>query len=69
MYFSIKNNIAKCKISIYKYSINICDMIKINNENELFKLMSEFYQWFYNQSIIHLLINKSKSLLLIILKI
>ena len=64
LYFSIKNNIAKCKISIYKYSINICDMIKINNENELFKLMSEFYQWFYNQSIIHLLINKSKKFII-----
>jgi hypothetical protein len=64
LYFSIQNNIAKCKICIYKYSINICDMIKINNENELFKLMSEFYQWFYNQSIIHLLINKSKKFII-----
>ena len=64
LYFSIKNNIAKCKISIYKYSINIFDVIKINNENELFKLMNEFYQWLYNQSILKLLINKSKKFII-----
>ena len=32
----------------------------INNENELFKLISEFYQWFYDRSILNLLINKSR---------
>ena len=60
LYFSIRNNITKCKISIYKYSINICDVDIINNENELFKLISEFYQWFYDRSILNLLINKSR---------
>ena len=40
LYFSIRNNITKCKIIIYKYSINICDVDIINNENELFKLIS-----------------------------
>ena len=64
LYFSIQKNIAKCKISIYKYSINICDMDKINNENELFKFMSEFYQWLYNQSTLNLLINKSKKFII-----
>jgi len=63
-YFSVQNNIAKCKISIYKYSINIFDVTKINNENELFKLMSEFYQWFYNQSLSNLLINKNKKFII-----
>ena len=60
LYFSIRNNITKCKIIIYKYSINICDVDIINNENELFKLISEFYQWFYDRSILNLLINKSR---------
>jgi hypothetical protein len=39
-------------------------MNKINNENELFKLMSEFYQWLYNQSTLNLLINKSKKFII-----
>ena len=60
LYFSIRNNITKCKIIIYKYSINICDVDIIINENELFKLISEFYQWFYDRSILNLLINKSR---------
>ena len=71
LYFSIIKNIEKCKIYIYKYSINIFDVIKrnnkdnnINNENELLKLMYEFYQWFYKQSIKNLLINKHKNFII-----
>ena len=65
LYFSISKNIIKCKNSIYKYTINISDITKINNkENELYKIMDEFYQWFYNQSIKKLLIKINKKFII-----
>ena len=68
LYFSIITNIHKNK-NIYKYSINIFDITDINNnynftgkdkENEFYKLLIEFYQWFYNSQIKNILtiINK-----------
>lgn len=69
LYFSINKNIDKRK-GIYKYSINIFDIININtfnkeicsinNEDQFFHLLFEFYQWFYKQPIKNLLnlINK-----------
>ena len=64
IYFSIINTIKKCKKNIYKYSIDIFDILdkntsknnyNINQENKLFNLIYEFYEWFYNQSMKHLL--------------
>ena len=67
LYFSIINNIRKKKYYIFKYSINIFDVLTkdgnnclINNENELYQLILEFYQWFYNQSIKDILTNINK---------
>ena len=67
LYFSIINNIQKTKYYIYKYSINIFDILTsngnnclINNESEFYKLILEFYQWFYNQSVKNLLTNINK---------
>ena len=65
LYFSINKNIKIRNTYFYKYSINIFDINKkskkiINEESELYKLAQEFYQWFYSQSIIKLLINKNK---------
>ena len=64
LYFSIIKNIKIRKTYFYKYSINIFDInLKsnkiINEDSELYKLTQEFYQWFYSQSIIDLLINKN----------
>ena len=66
LYFSIAKNIEKKK-NIYKYAINIIDLKNlndnnccINSDNEFCKLMLEFYQWFYNQSIKNILININK---------
>ena len=66
-YFSIINNIKKCKKDIYKFTIDILDILEdtntfkniynINSENDFFNLILEFYEWFYNQSMKHL-INK-----------
>jgi hypothetical protein len=36
----------------------------INEDSELYKLVQEFYQWFYSQSIINLLINKNKKFII-----
>ena len=66
LYFSITKNIEK-KNNIYKYTINIIDSISINDnnccinaENEFYKLLLEFYQWFYNQSIKSIIIKINK---------
>ena len=66
LYFSINKNIEK-KNNIYKYTINIIDSININDnncyinaENEFYKLLLEFYQWFYNQSMKNILIKINK---------
>ena len=65
LYFSINKNIKLRNTYFYKYSFNIFDINKvnqkfINKDSELYKLVQEFYQWFYNQSIINLLIKKNK---------
>ena len=66
LYFTIRTNINKNK-NIYKYTINIFDIINDNNnftikdkEKEFYKLLIDFYQWFYNCQIKNLLtiINK-----------
>ena len=66
LYFTIRTNIKKNK-NIYKYTINIFDIINDNNnftikdkEKEFYKLLIDFYQWFYNCQIKNLLtiINK-----------
>lgn len=66
LYFSINKNIEK-KNNIYKYTINIIDSININDnncyindENEFYKLLLEFYQWIYNQSMKNILIKINK---------
>lgn len=66
LYFSITKNIEK-KNKIYKYTININDLININDnnccinaENEFYKLLLEFYQWFYNQSMKNIIIKINK---------
>ena len=69
LYFSIIKNIKTRKIYFYKYSINIFDINRknkkiINEDSELYKLTQEFYQWFYSQSIISLLINKNKKFII-----
>ena len=69
LYFSIIKNIKTRKIYFYKYSINIFDINRknkkiINEDSELYKLTQEFYQWFYSQSIINLLINKNKKFII-----
>jgi hypothetical protein len=69
LYFSINKNIKLKNIYFYKYSFNIFDINKmnkkfINEDSELYKLVQEFYQWFYSQSIINLLINKNKKFMI-----
>jgi hypothetical protein len=71
LYFSIVNNIQKYKNNIYKYTINIFDAIDelnnknciINKGNEFFYLIFQFYQWFYNQSMKHLINNLNKNII------
>ena len=70
LYFSVNKNIVKSK-NIYKYSINIYDIININkeicsinNEEQFFQLLFEFYQWYYNQPIKNLLTIINKKLLI-----
>ena len=69
LYFSIIKNINIRKTYFYKYSINIFDINRKSNkiiieDSELYKLSQEFYQWFYSQSIINLLINKNKKFII-----
>ena len=69
LYFSIIKNVKLSNIYFYKYSFNIFDINKvnqkfINEDSELYKLAEEFYQWFYCQSIINLLINKNKKFII-----
>lgn len=51
LYFTINSNIKSCKNEIYNYSINISDNDKIKNEEKLFSILIEFYEWFYKKSI------------------
>ena len=69
LYFSIIKNIKLCNLYFYKYTFNIFDINKvnqkfINEDSELYKLAQEFFQWFYCQSIINLLINKNKKFII-----
>ena len=69
LYFSIKKNIKLKNNYFYKYSFNIFDINKvnkkfINEDSELYKLAQEFYQWFYSQSKMNLLIKKNKQFII-----
>lgn len=66
LYFSINKNIQTCKKK-YKYNINIFDLVSsndhpccINAENGFYKLLFEFYEWFYNQPMKNILTNINK---------
>ena len=69
LYFSIIKNIKLRNTYFYKYSFNIFDINKvnrkfINEDSELYKLAQEFYQWFYSQSKVNLLIKKNKQFII-----
>ena len=69
LYFSIIKNIKLRNTYFYKYSFNIFDINKvnkkfINEDSELYKLAQEFYQWFYRQSKVNLLIKKNKQFII-----
>ena len=69
LYFSINKNIKLKNTYFYKYSFNIFDIDKvnkkfINEDSELYKLAQEFYQWFYSQSKMNLLIKKNKKFII-----
>ena len=60
LYFSIVNNIVYYKY-IYNYTINILDTSKFEITNKYYKLISDYFKWFYGKSKLLLLIYKHKN--------